>query len=57
MKSYEQLARNAFEAYRDARAVPCHGVSLTTWADLDEKTRNAWLAVARRIVAEMAAVH
>lgn len=57
MKSFEQLARSAFGAYKKKSAQSFRDLSELTWDDLDEKTREAWLEVAKQIVAEMATVH
>lgn len=57
MKSFEQLARAAFETYKKKRCPLLPADQTSSWEQLDEATRDAWRAVARQIVAEMATVH
>lgn len=57
MKSFEQLARSAFAAYKNKRFTPGPSDQDVTWDDLDAHTREAWVEVARSVVTEMATVH
>ena len=58
MKSFDQLAQSAYEAfskaldanYRSDAAWPC-------FAELSQQERNCWLAVAQQLTAEIAAIH
>jgi hypothetical protein len=60
MKSLNQLAQSAYEAYRkatiqlDEEGLAGHALQ---WAELDDGTRACWLAVAKQLWAEFAAVH
>lgn len=58
MKSFEQLANAAYSAYcKQAGGKTYDAKLLPTWAQLSEEHQSCWLAVAKQIVAEMAAVH
>ena len=60
MKSFDQLAQSAYEAYRKA-AIEIDGEGLAEhamqWAELDDGTRSCWLAAAKQMLAEIAALH
>lgn len=55
MKSFEQLARSGYEAYR--KQINHNGEYAVVWDALLEREKEAWAAVAKQIVAEMATVH
>lgn len=63
MKSFEQLAQAAFDAHYKEAMRSANGKdvgsdrSLAIWQAMGHDSRECWLAVARKIVAEMAAVH
>lgn len=58
MKSYEQLARTAFEAFvKERKRLVSHGTDHTNWEFMTETQRAPWIAVAKQLWAEMAAVH
>lgn len=55
MKSFEQLARLAFEAYENSS----HGntPSLDAWERLHPELKAHWVATARAIVAQYSLIH
>lgn len=58
MKSFEQLARSGYAAYcKQAGGVTFDGKPLPTYDQLGLERQLCWVAAARQIVAEMAAVH
>lgn len=58
MKSYEQLARDGYAAFcKQAQRVDAAATHAPSWEQLDEGTRQCWIAAAKQIVAEMALVH
>ena len=56
MKSFEQLAKSAYEAHAHERQILV-GVSQRPWASLPTSERACWIAAARRLHAELAAIH
>lgn len=58
MKSFEQLARSAHEAFlKERKAQGSTGTEYIGWETLPLQQRSAWIAAAKQIVAEMATVH
>ncbi len=55
MKSFEQLARSGYEAYR--KQTTLNGEYAVVWDALLEREQEAWLAATKQIVAEVAALH
>lgn len=60
MKTFDQLAQSAYEAYvkqadweAEKTWVPEH----VAWTALPQSERNMWLAAARQLWAEFAAIH
>ena len=56
MKSFEQLAKSAYEAHGQELQVLI-GVSQRPWASLPTSEKACWIAAARRLHAELAAIH
>ncbi len=57
-KSFDQLARTAYEAYRkEARGKTSDGKPLPTFEELSVDRQECWIAVARQLLAEFAAFH
>lgn len=56
MKSFEQLAREAYRAYLK---VYDHnrGFVQPEWDALDQRTRESWIAATKQLWAEFAAMH
>lgn len=55
-KSYEQLAKSAYEAH----AKELHrriGVNAPTWDKVQPSDRECWIAAAKQVAAELALVH
>lgn len=60
MKSFLLLAKAAYEAYcTKATELDEEGLSthIQTWSQLDQGTRECWVAAARTIVVELQSVH
>lgn len=60
MKSFEQLARSAYAAYRERQlASGSNTLAMQTppWDQLTTPAQLDWIAVAKTVVAEMATVH
>lgn len=60
MKSYEQLAANAYAAYfKHAQRIDTEGLAghAPSWELLDEGTRQCWIEATKQVVAEAALVH
>lgn len=58
MKSFEQLARSAYAAYcKQAGGVTFDGKPLPTFEQLGLDRQLCWIAVAKQLVAEVAALH
>ncbi len=58
MKSFEQLARSAYAAYcKQAGGVTFDGKPLPTFEQLGLDRQLRWIAVAKQLVAEVAALH
>ena len=60
MKSFDQLAQSAYEAYRkaaielDEEGLAEHAMQ---WAELEDATRSCWQAAAKQMLAEVAVLH
>lgn len=58
MKSFEQLARSAFEAFlKERKRLGSTSTDYNNWESLTENQRAPWIAVAKQLWAEMATVH
>jgi hypothetical protein len=60
MKSFEQLARSAYAAYRQRQLDSGSGalaMQIPPWDQLTTPVQLDWIAVAKTVVAEMATVH
>lgn len=60
MKSFEQLAKAAYATYcKEAARRDDEGLAgfAYEWHELDEAGRQCWIAVAMKVVEEVAAVH
>lgn len=60
VKSFEQLAQAAYEAYRKmAVEIDQEGMAgyAESWAELEHGTQACWIAAARQLWAEFAAIH
>ena len=55
MKSFESIAREAYEAF--CNSLYGSQSKLMDWHELPQQTRNAWIAVARTMAAEIQQVH
>lgn len=55
MKSFEQLGQSAYEAWHKSHGT--HPNVMTHWSALDPEIRAHWIAVARQLWAELAAIH
>ena len=55
MKSFESIARAAYEAFRQVRDGTADG--LRTWEQLSPVARNAWIAAAQKMAEEIQQVH
>lgn len=56
MKSFEQIAQSAYLAH----AKELHrrvGVNVLTWSQLPANERECWIAAAKQLWAEFAAIH
>lgn len=57
MKSFEQLARTAYEAgMKSMQDQRLSTAKVLPWSEMSETHKNVWIAVARSIVQEMASV-
>ena len=55
MKSFEQLAESAFNAYRKSLHCGLHQAPLvSTYSQLTDESKSHWVAVAKQVVAEIA---
>lgn len=60
MKSYEQLAASAYAAYckqQGQRLDTWVADDVPRWDQLDDGTRQCWIAATKQVVAEAALVH
>lgn len=59
MKSFEQLAQSAHQAYRKrcVESGPSFMNQLPTWDQLTAEAKKDWVAVAKQLWAEFAAIH
>jgi transcriptional regulator of met regulon len=58
MKSFDQLAQVAYAAYtKQAVGKAFDGKPLPTYAQLGAERQACWVAVAKQLVAEVAALH
>lgn len=60
MKSFDQLAHDAYAAYfKKAVEIDEEGLAAhaTPWAELQQGTRDCWIAATKQLWAEMALVH
>lgn len=60
MKTFEQLAASAFAAYRkEALRTDEEGLAqyAPKWEELEESTRQCWIAATKQVVAEAALIH
>lgn len=60
MKSYEQIAQAAYAAYcKHAQRIDTEGLAghALSWEQLDEGTRQCWVAAVKQTAAELALVH
>lgn len=58
MKTFEQLAQSAYAAYcKRACGKSFDAKPLPTWAELPAERQACWRAVAKHLVAEVAALH
>lgn len=59
MRTFDQLARSAYEAYRkranevDDEGLAAHALQ---WDELDAATQQCWVAAATQVAAEIAAL-
>jgi len=60
-KSFEQLAQSAYDAYCKAQLgnplQRFESMPFKRWSELPEAERNDWVAVAKQLWSEFAAVH
>lgn len=47
MKTFEQIARSMYEAYRDESYLHAHTHNLAWWHQLSSMSRNCWIAAAK----------
>jgi hypothetical protein len=58
MKTFEQLARSGYDAYcKQAGGKTFDGKPLPTFEQLGLDRQACWIAVAKQLVAEVAALH
>jgi hypothetical protein len=58
MKTFEQLARSGYDAYcKQAGGKTFDGKPLPTFEQLGPERQACWIAVAKQLVAEVAALH
>jgi hypothetical protein len=59
MKSFEQLAKSAFDAAfkKSVELGLCEQNERTHWHELDPHAREVWIAAAKQLWAELAAIH
>lgn len=60
MKSFEQLAKAAYEAYcKEAVLIDEEGLAAHAyaWEELGPKGRKLWIAVAMKVVEEVSSIH
>lgn len=57
MKSFEQLAKSAYEAYAHEQQILVGVSQRRPWASLPTSEKACWIAAARRLHAELAAIH
>ena len=58
MKTFEQLAREGYEAYsKEAGGKTFDGKPLPTYAELGEERQACWVAATKQIVAAYAVLH
>lgn len=56
MKSYEQLAREAYEVYRD-KVIQDMGKAPPTWSELELRSRIAMTAAVRHLWSAFSSTH
>ena len=57
MKTFEQIARSMYEAYRDESYLHAHTHNLAWWHQLSSMSRNCWIAAAKAAHKEITEVH
>jgi transcriptional regulator of met regulon len=58
MKTFPQLAASAYAAYcKQACGKTFDGKPLPTYAELDVERQACWIAAAKQLAAEIAAIH
>jgi hypothetical protein len=58
MKSYAQIAQAMHHAFcKRFGGKDTNGLDMATWDELDELSRESWIAAARQAAAELALVH
>lgn len=57
MKSFEQLAQSAYEAFSKERLKRGTPAQQATWDELTPSGRECWIAAAKQLWAEFAAIH
>lgn len=57
MKSYEQIAKVMYKAYRDEAYLHAHIHNLAEWHQLTRMNRNCWIAAAKAAHKEITEVH
>lgn len=58
MKSFDQLAQSAYAAYvKQASGRTLNGLPLLTWERLSDEHKACWIAAAKQLWAEFAAIH
>lgn len=55
MKSFESIARDAYQAF--CSSLQESSSALLTWQELPQRTRDAWIAAARNMAADIQNVH
>lgn len=57
MTSFESIARNAYQTFCAHLEPPAPQVTLLTWVQLPERTKQAWIAAAQKMAEEISSVH
>lgn len=55
MKSFEAIAREAYETFR--AAITDGSSRLCAWAELSKESQDAWMAASRKMAEEIQQVH